>query len=595
MDIIQRSLCNEDSHLFSTGRTCASKGARLEHVLSSYASISGTSLLLLLDSTNLDKTRSVVHATYTPSVSQDTLLSAVGALPPDEVIRRLCDAFFLLCGTNHHYINHRSFVLDLEEFLEAKKRWKLDELGRLWKFVMILLGVLANACGFEYLVRERTLPSVTPSMVGLEDPGLKYYRACVPFIGDIIASHDLKSAQALLLLGLFLTTVETSETSMSASMPSSQCGYLYFRTAVEISITIRLHLILKVDTVLDESNLRFWWSCYCLERRYGVSMGKKAVIDRANITSRLPSDTPELRIMNGLTNYTLQRSLVELMFIIDRISSVLCPAPLLAGDERYIGLDFAEIRKFLNDLEQWRSLSPASLQPHEYDPADFLYRPYMHLILHYFLAKLYLGKPFLLFRVESINQKKTLGANEDAFISHLMAVGVDAAVNMIDILLLLESSQKLGLYSSTDLTYCNLSLFVIAVAMKIDRSAKMLSYLKKGLGLLKTMSRGCAAARVAYRSCLRLEQYYFEETRQDTLSVDPREVNLEELDTSNYHGLQFFQESIDSFKLPKSIAELEPFFDESVYNGGSGLYDDGGSVGVGTMSDVSEGELGTSV
>ena len=66
-----------------------------------------------------------------------------------------------------------------------------------------------------------------------------------------------------------------------------------------------------------------------------------------------------------------------------------------------------------------------------------------------------------------------------------------------ELLSVLEKNSKLGQFSFTDLNFCNISLFVILVYLNIDKSDNTLLFLLKGLGILRTLSRGSATAKLS--------------------------------------------------------------------------------------------------
>ena len=566
MDIIQRAICSERGDVIDDK-------VSVGNMQSSYASTSKKSFLHFFDETSSVGDYAEIkfeNPSYLPSIGHDSLVRALNVIENEKDLLQLTETFFAVCQNNYYYVNYQKFTTELQLFLLRYKNWLKHKIIQDWKFIVVLFGVLAVGSGYEYLVEENTLPKVTHFMLGLQDPGMKYYKACIPFIGDLIACHDLASAQGLLLFGQFLTSIETSVSDFISFniVPSDESGYIYLRTATEIALANKVHLILVVNSPEDEAKLRFWWSCYCLERKYGINLGKPSLIDKEEITSQLPSDCPELRNENGTSNYLNQRAMVELTFIIDRISLTLSVSPSLNSKDRFVKLDFDDIKELLKSLDEWK-ISYSSILDLELDSQDNLYRAHILLRLNFLLAKLYLGKPFLLLKVELQSGKKNLNNSERVFIDHLASIGVDSAFRMVQLFESLAENQKLGLFSSTDFNFCNASLFMIAVFLKVDKSESTLLFFKKGISVLQVLAMGCTAAKVAFQRFDRIQSHIMKSL--DELGMIPTslvEYNgsdlVENVDTE---GDSIFEnEAAEFLNLPRSILELESLpFDEEFY------------------------------
>lgn len=366
-----------------------------------------------------------------------------------------------------------------------------------------MFGVLAISSGYEYIGEGRSLPSVTNSMLGLDDPGKVFYKASLPFVGLLLKSNSIHCVQALLLLGLFLTTNANTNTNSTIHH-----GYLYVYLSVEKAIINKLHITdPKMDPLTREFQSRLWWSCYCLERRYGINLGKSEIIKREEITAQFPQDCLFLNKTDGSSNYLNQRASIELTFIFCKISGLIYDRHQTSGkDEGYVSLDFKIIKDLLAELEEWSvKYSTIVGDVNILGPNSSLYRAHIYLSLNYLLAKLYVGKPFLLYKIENYRSTPELETTENNVIEYLTSICVDSAFRIINLLCTLNKYSKLGIYSSTDLNFCNLSLFVIVLLLKIDKSNSTMLFLKKGLTILKILSMGCASARVTFSRLFKLE------------------------------------------------------------------------------------------
>lgn len=286
----------------------------------------------------------------------------------------------------------------LETFFQAKSQKNMMYLKQNWIFLIILFGLLAISSGYEYIGEGRSKPSVTNSMLGLEDPGQIFYKASLPFVGLLLKSNSVHCVQALLLLGLFLTTNENMNTNSTIHH-----GYLYVYLSVEKALTNKLHISDPIeDPLKKEFEARLWWSCFCLETRYGINLGKPEIIKREEITAHLPQDCSFLNKIDGSSNYLNQRALIELTFIFCKISGLIYNRYNNSGKgEDFVSLRFKVIKDLLKELEDWSAKYSTIVGDTDMlSPNSDLYRAHIHLSLNYLLAKLYIGKPFLLYKVD---------------------------------------------------------------------------------------------------------------------------------------------------------------------------------------------------
>lgn len=166
--------------------------------------------------------------------------------------------------------------------------------------------------------------------------------------------------------------------------------------------------------------------------------------------------------------------------------------------------------------------------------------------------------------IESYNSPHELGTEESHFFDYLTSLCVDSAFRIIQLLCTLDKYSKLAIYSSTDLNFCNLSLFVIVLLLKLDKSSSTTLFLKKGLKVLKILSMGCASAKVTYSRLSKLELLLansFNNIDRDEEQHDvPDEMKLKELDFSQFpnseiefRNFSFYNEGMDSMKLPHNM------------------------------------------
>ena len=422
----------------------------------------------------------------TISMLSSAIKEALAILPSDEKITMFVQIFLNICETNYFYAIHLEVYGKLVDLYEARRVGDLEYFYREWPFLVIVLSMLSVSAGFDYIGSKLPIPQEEYSV----NPGYNYYFASMPFVGFLLDSKAIEGAQALLMLGVFLTTNKNEQFGLADG------GYSFMALALEIAISNKLYTKDTFSRLPDyeaEAMKRLWWSCYTLERRHGFNLGKPELFRIEDITVGLPEYSFELRNNSGSSNHLNQRVVIQLTMVFIKLTKLEYTKTTSANR---VEIDTKMIRALADDVEECRASFPEYALIENLDPSADLYRGNVHLHLNYYLAKIYIGKPFLLYKVE--NQLKIQeNSYETAIVDHLSSICIDAAFCSIELLSVLEKNSKLGQFSFTDLNFCNISLFVILVYLNIDKSDNTLLFLLKGLGILRTLSRGSATAKLS--------------------------------------------------------------------------------------------------
>lgn len=488
------------------------------------------------------------------SVLQWMLQEPLAIIPSEEIVLRLVDVFINICETNFFYIHPRRSHEQIKILLMKKRDGDMEYLQRNWDTVVILLGILSISTCYEYIQNEDGIPINEPQN-SWEDPGHIYYLKMLPFIGIVLNNNNVTSIQVLQLIGVYMTTKKADIVSVSIDL-----GYKYMYLALEIAISNNLHLCNESKEKGEEGKeflKRIWWSCYTLERRLGVNFGKPSPIKFEDITVSLPSDVLNLRHYDNTSNYLNQCAMIRIIYIFGKISALVYNQGNRPEADGLLSIESKTIRDISNELDLWKAGLPKDCLMETLDPHKNLYRGNCHLTMFYYLGKIYLGKPFLLFQVE--NYKKSVqNFDQDVsiFINYLTSVCIDSAFNIFKILSTMKDNGKLGIYSSTDLNFCNISLFVVIAFLKIDQSQSTKLFLKMGLEILESLSKGCSSAKVNLSRFKKIESKLSEEledqssgnyTLIDNSSVFP-EMNI------NLYANDFQLYSMNSMVLPDAIS-----------------------------------------
>ncbi|KAK6457824.1 putative proline-induction transcriptional activator [Scheffersomyces xylosifermentans] len=425
-----------------------------------------------------------------------SVIQALAILPSEEKILKFIQIYLNICETNYFYACHIEMYEKLKLFNRARENNDMEYFQREWSFLLIVLAMLSIASGFEYMGEMSPIPSRQLEV----NPGFCFYLAAMPFVGFSLESKSIESIQALLVLGVFMTT------NKSDSFQISDSGYSLMNVALDMAIYNKLYskeTFKHAAVARAEKMKRLWWSCYTLERRHGINLGRPEMIRPEEITVGLPEYCAELRKNTGATNYLNQRVIVRLNMVFIKLTKL--EFTKSSQNSKGVSIDTKMIKELAQEVENCRSSFPEYAYIENLDPSDDLYRGNIHLHLNYFLAKIYIGKPFLLYKVEN-QGKLPENSYETSFVDHLTSICVDAAFCSIELLTVLEKNSKLGLFSFTDINFCNISLFVILVYLRVDKSDTTLLFLKKGLDILKTISRGSSTAKVSLEKLAKFNQ-----------------------------------------------------------------------------------------
>lgn len=444
--------------------------------------------------------------------------NALEVFPDDNKIRKLVGIFLNICETNYFYVHHGRFYKQVDQLLLKRQENDIEYLVNNWTTVSIVLVMLALASGFEFIADNSPMPKVTPDTT----PGLMCYYAALPFAGFLIDLKSVESIQCLLIFGVFMTTNKLE------NFQSIDGGYTFMNLALEIAIANKLHLKEPFENYPEEDRevfKRLWWTCYTMERRHGVNIGRVETIAPEDITVELPVDMRGLYSNLGLSNHLSQISIIQMNYIFRDIMDLFCSKSKSHKDQS-ISIDPKIIRKFVEDLEECKLNFPNYTKIDNLDPSSTRYRACIHLNLTCYLAKIYIGKPFLLYKVENYKRLNENNGYESAFVDHLSSICIDAAFCSVELLSELQKYNKLGLFSCTDINVCNIALFAILVFLKIDRSETTLLFLRKGLSILKIMSDGSASAKLALQRLRKLDKLVCYLTELDDMEKDLNPHNV---------------------------------------------------------------------
>lgn len=435
------------------------------------------------------------------SLPLELLLRPICLLPSRERMRKLIDVFLGVCETSFFYVHPRRIYLQIGQIYDNLADTSF--MAAHWVVLMQFMAILSIATNYEYILDNAEKPQPDEGDPW-EDPGYPYFLLILPSVGYLIHNNNLDSIQILQLMGAYMTTKRVDTLSLCIDQ-----GYRYLSLALEIAVTNKLHLQESYEMFSDNDKeyiTRIWWSCYCLERRLGFNLEKPETLELRNITVDLPKSDPSLFHLDGTSNWANQRSLIEVIKIFGKISSFV----YLSNGGKSIIINSKTVRDISLQLDMWKNLvtERRAKMKDSTEPGQCLSpRANKHLDLFYYLGKIYLGKPFLLYQVENHEALKTQPkTTQILFINYMTSICIDAAYNIFDILTDMMDKNQLAIYSSTDLNFCSIGLFVTIAFLKIDRSPSTQLFLRKGLNILRELSKGSSSAKVNVSMFAKFEQ-----------------------------------------------------------------------------------------
>ncbi|CAI5758825.1 unnamed protein product [Candida verbasci] len=476
------------------------------------------SISQLTNQESSSKAFSYIHEGFFKQNLLPLITQAIIILPEDHKLRSSVSIYLNICETNYFYMHHNRMYAKVEEIIEQRRINNLDYFLNNWDHLCLVLITIAISSGFEFVQTNEKPPQLEDS-----PPGIKYYYAALPFVGHLIDLKSIESVQSLLLFGIFSTTNKLENFQLMDG------GYLFMSLALEIAIANKLHLK-SPNMSLENQEVckRLWWTVYTMERRHGVNIGKQDIISPKDITVEYPKYVPELNNSLGQNNNLSQISIIELNFIFREITEIQSKY-----NESY-SIEAKVIRNLLEQVEEIKLNFPTYSKIENLDPSSNLYRGNMHLNLTYYLAKIYIGKPFLLYKVENYDEiQNKIDSFESALVDHLSSVCIDAAFCSIELLAELQKNNKLGLFSCSDINFCNISLFTILVYLKMNKTdPTTLLYLKKGLKILSMMSIISSSARSSLKNFKKLNKLVNEITEEE-FNTEPMNNQLDSFPIEN--------------------------------------------------------------
>ncbi|GLA12768.1 hypothetical protein AnigIFM63309_007604 [Aspergillus niger] len=446
--------------------------------------------------------------------SGSTLVStSVTCLPPRFVADFLVQIFFKYAQTNNFYVEEDWLRDKLNTCYTDPSCLSSKDAGSVCAILMVL------AVGTQFAHMESSIPVNRLSSNSAfdddhhfseDDVGLTFYQFASKLLPDIIATANVRSVQACLLIGTYLLPLDTS----------GLC-YTYFGLALKMAIQNGMHRKYTGEGLsprMIEIRNRVFWTAYTIEKRVSILHGRPVSLLDADVDAPFPTDFQGLTPSGHVSNDTNMVTLIKLTLKLGEVANEISVLRKSRKNQQQDCLErLLNLRKNLVD---WWGTLPEETNCRDLNPAGPLFRSNVHLKLDYCLTRIFLGRPFLFSTNRAVSSATLPGAplktpsGPAKNRSTLITDCVEAALEIIDLCRLLRDERGLARASFTEFSSCRAALLVILAQSLTKRTERLREALDKGMALIKIMSMGVGSARAAVsvietleRAIRRLEEY----------------------------------------------------------------------------------------
>ncbi|EED23989.1 fungal specific transcription factor, putative [Talaromyces stipitatus ATCC 10500] len=435
--------------------------------------------------------------------ASNTISVALSCLPPRQVADFLISIFFTYAETHHFYV---------------EKAWLLRKVDALytypWQFGMkdvavisIILTILAIGTQYAYLDSpgRKTAESNTGSVFSEDELGALFYREAIRFLPEIIESSSLESVQACLLFAAY-----------SLPIDAGGLGYIYINITIRLAMQNGMHRKYTGDELgaaMVETRNRVWWTTYVLERKISIFHGRPLAMWRSDIDTQLPKDWKDITHAPTFSYMAVSISLTQ--WLEDFFHEM---SQLRNCQKQNLYKIFSHLMMKKNELEEWWAMLPSEvLDGRSQSSTEF--RSAMHVQLEYCLLRMFLGRPFLLSRVES-SPEHTCSEDgrerrspteriqkQKSDRKGLVDCCIGSAKQVLDICRTLRYNEP-GLARASYIEYssCRAALLVLIAYSIQNQSNQSRQHLRDGIDMIREMSTSGDSARSEVRLIEMLER-----------------------------------------------------------------------------------------
>ncbi|KAF2725959.1 hypothetical protein K431DRAFT_238279 [Polychaeton citri CBS 116435] len=407
------------------------------------------------------------------------LREAIDGFPPQDVAHFLILACIDYAGDSFFYFNRAKMLCDMDDFYEnSTSKHRSDP-------SFLCLAHATFALGSHWIQRARPRGSeeaISSAVPDRGNPGQLFYDHARSLVPDVIDTPNLRSVQAIFILGTYLLPVNANSSS-----------HIYLGLALRKATALDLHKeadLYGTDEDDRETRRRIWWSIYALERCSTVKLNRPRSISAETITTALPKPHQSLDHAQKFDNVEYQRANAQLMLILDQVA--------ICADRIPSKVKFDEFDARLKD---WKKSLPWYLSITNIDPDSLSYRARFHLCLNYYFTYITMGKASMVTSVRVCVRHETgqdvRSSSVKGHVETLQNSCIEAASRMLHMFEVLHQSDSLEQFSFTDFQGCSIATVILLLASIIHhRSTSYERIVSFGLDCLRGMAQDNKAARL---------------------------------------------------------------------------------------------------
>ncbi|EXJ87718.1 hypothetical protein A1O1_04643 [Capronia coronata CBS 617.96] len=427
-------------------------------------------------------------------LSLHSLRTCLECLPPREIADFLTQTYFTYARSNVYHADAESMYSWIDICYNEPSRLTTDDIPTVCSILMIL----ATGTQFAHMksgisVEEMTRGSRSKIYFSEDSLGHTFYKQVCTLLPVIIAIGSFESMQACLLTASYLMPIDEARLS-----------YTYFGLALHIALQNGMHR--RSESLLSprtaEIRKRVWWSLYTLYQRTLIYHGHPRTLSSADVDVDRPRDIPELR-NDEHANFQNEAMLIEITLILEDIADELSLLRKSHSAVHFMKL-FALRRKLISIGDKLPKIVNVA---NEKLPTSAL-RLNIHLHLHYWHARVFLGRPFLLVNhSNALSERESSPSTMTSGRDTLVQDSVHAALEIINLCQLLQSRVGLARASyGVEFTSCRAAILVLLARSLVDRGSQIRHSLSAGLQIIKAMGMGNGVSRCQKSIIHALEQ-----------------------------------------------------------------------------------------
>ncbi|KAJ4348510.1 uncharacterized protein N0V89_009887 [Didymosphaeria variabile] len=378
-----------------------------------------------------------------------------------------------------------------------------------------------------------------------ESLGPLLYERTISMLPELIRRSDFESVRACLLIATFLFPID-----------HSGAAYTYLGLALHMAIRNKMH-----KHAHDEVQVRVWWTLYTFYQRARIIHGYPKTLSYGEVEVRRPRLDPVLEPRNGPSNFLNQVTLIEITITLEKIAYELA---LLRKERKPAHIANLLVHR-RNMLELEDELPHLDIQE---DKGRL--RLDIHLHLHYWHARLFVGRPFLLEQpspheqpLRHPAQTPSSSLSSSTLLRH---DAVHAAEKIVQLCQLVHENIGLARASyATEFTSLRAAMLVLIARCITDMAPTISDLLKQGLELIQQMSLGQGQASAETRVVVALQRAIVR-LHKRTSSIETHPTTEPLTDQMRQWEMLWQQQSPDFTQYFGDLPNDDTFVHETVLN-----------------------------